>query len=108
MSPSATQPKIIIVREGGGFFGIKTMQKSWAQLAKNHYWKTSKGAGDTNMKKYKILRGNTPKFRGICGCNDFFWEIGGGRFEKIQYFVILWASRGGNIGKKPYLTTYQG
>ena len=39
------------------------------------------------MKKYNILRCNTLKFRSFVVVTAFF-EIGGGRFEKIQYLVI--------------------
>ena len=59
------------------------------------------------MEKYKILSATTRNFDHLW-LKPLFKDVGGGRFEKIRYLLILWESRGVNNGKESYLTTYQG
>ena len=60
---------------------------------------TSYGWDPPKYEKIQNTEGNNPKFRSFVLVTAFlgYWR---GRFEKIGNLLILWASRGVNIGKK--------
>ena len=59
------------------------------------------------MTKYKILRGNTPKFQSFVVETAYLMKLKGAVLNKSKnWSYIYWQKR--NIGTKAYLTTYQG
>ena len=83
-------------------------QKQREDIGKKTYMTTYKGGGTPPIiKKYKILRCNTPKFRTFVVVTAFLWNR---RREFLNKYKILsfYGLAKSNIGKKPYLTTYQG
>ena len=79
-------------------------------LAKNPTWRLIRGVAPPPppiMKKYKIVRGNTLKFRSLVVETAFlgYWR---GAFWKNTTFAHFMGWEQSNIGKNHYLTTYQG
>ena len=69
-------------------------------LAKKPTGRLTRGCPPQLMKKYKILRCNTPKFRCLVVETAFLGNLRG-RFEKIQYLDILWAGKRAILAKNP-------
>ena len=84
----------------------------WQQcnIGKKPYLTTYQGGGPPpNNEKMQNTVVQHPEILKFCGCNGFFWMLVCifVQLPEISIFVVVTAFFG-NIGTKPYLTTYQG